>query len=117
MAKPNLAPGAPILFAYLPGWNGIWDQLGGYARHTTLEIGIGRFGENNGDTFLLRRPIQTSGGDSGGGHFDENGNLIGVLEGGQPEFDNWIDNAQGVLAIIGLLENSAQSQLVAWVSP
>jgi len=72
----SIAAGDNVLFVHVPGWNNTYD----YVPHRFLEIGVlprGNYSDN--DRFVLQG-IQVSGGDSGGGHFDTNGFLIGVLE-------------------------------------
>jgi RHS repeat-associated protein len=84
---PNTRPGW-VFFAFVPGDNGTaWYEgnMKGYSAHSTLQVGVaGVYGDNPArrHEFLLIGDYTTEG-DSGGGHFDQYGNLVGVLRGAE----------------------------------
>jgi hypothetical protein len=63
----------------------------------------------------LRGASLTSKGDSGGGHFDRNGNLIGLLLGGLVKSDDIGDTIEQICAIAGICDDIDHIQEVVKV--
>ena len=90
----NLSYGDPVYFAYYPGNNA---ELGHYPSQSQIRVGVDAYTNFiNSHRFLLKG-LSTSLGDSGGGHFNARGELIGVLWGQEQNL-----HFQGVPILEGL---------------
>ena len=91
----NLSSGEVVWFVYYPFNNGDWYNVwGGYPPHDSLRVNASLYWKQSrstsgGSDHVLHGPSRVDRGDSGGGHFNGGGNLIGVLDGERGELADW----------------------------